>query len=228
MIRQRVLLYKIEMTRDTITPHAGLALLGEFTVGLGMLEAVDKYLPKPGSGAGYKGSEYVFPLTLMLNRVGRSLEDTRQIREDDGLKEVLPLEKIPSSDAIGDWLRRIGKAGGLEGLERVNKGLLKRGMKYDGLKDYTLDIDATGIFSEKESAKMTYKGFKGYMPMVGHLAENGLVLGDEFREGNASPGSRNLDFLKYCVRQMPKGKKIKGFRSDSAAYQAEIIIFWMW
>ncbi len=164
----------------------------------------------------------------MLNGGGRSLEDTRQIREDDGLKEVLPLEKIPSSDAIGDWLRRIGKAGGLEGLERVNKGLLKRGMKYDGLKDYTLDIDATGIFSEKESAKMTYKGFKGYMPMVGHLAENGLVLGDEFREGNASPGSRNLDFLKYCVRQMPKGKKIKGFRSDSAAYQAEIIIFWMW
>ncbi len=96
------------------------------------------------------------------------------------------------------------------------------------MKDYTLDIDATGIFSEKESAKMTYKGFKGYMPMVGHLAENGLVLGDEFREGNASPGSRNLDFLKYCVRQMPKDKKIKGFRSDSAAYQAEIIIFWMW
>ena len=77
--------------------------------------------------------------------------------------------------------------------------------------------------AEKESAKMTYKGYKGYMPIVGHLAENGLVIGDEFREGNESPGGRNLEFLKYCVRQMPAGKRVKALRSDSAAYQAEVI-----
>jgi len=70
---------------------------------------------------------------------------------------------------------------------------------------------------------MTYKGFKGYMPIVGHIAENGLVLGDEFREGNVTPAARNLAFVKYCVRQMPKGKSIKFLRSDSAAYQADII-----
>jgi hypothetical protein len=67
MIRQRVLPFKIEMTRDTITPHAGLALVGEFTVGLGLLDSVDRTLPEPGSGAGYKASEYVFPLILTLN-----------------------------------------------------------------------------------------------------------------------------------------------------------------
>lgn len=49
------------------------------------------------------------------------------------------------------------------------------------------------------------------------------LWGDEFREGNDSPGARNLEFLKYCERQMPKGKKIKAFRSDSAAYQAKVI-----
>ncbi len=43
------------------------------------------------------------------------------------------------------------------------------------LEGYTLDIDATGIAAEKESAKMTYKGYTGYMPIVGHLAENGLI-----------------------------------------------------
>ena len=223
MIRQRVLPFKLEMTRDTITPHAGLALVGEFSIGLGLLDAVDRYLPKPGSGAGYKASEYFFPLVLMLNGGGRTLEDTREIRDDEGLREILPLEKFPSSDAMGDWLRRMGASGGLEGLEKVNKRSLKRGMKYDGIKDYTLDIDATGILAEKELAKMTYKGFKGYMPIVGHLGENGLVLGDECREGNVAPASRNFEFLKYCERQMPKGKRIKAFRSDSAAYQAKII-----
>jgi MinD superfamily P-loop ATPase len=75
------------MTRDTITPHAGLALVGEFAVGIGMMEAVDRELPEPGSGAGYKASEYIFPLVLMLNGGGRRLEDMRQIREDEGLRE---------------------------------------------------------------------------------------------------------------------------------------------
>jgi len=223
MIRQTILPFKIEMTRDMITPHAGLALLGEFAVGLGVLKSIDRYLPKPGSGAGYTPSEYIFPLILMLNGGGRSLEDTRQIRDDHGLREVLALERIPSSDACGDWLRNMGSTGGLSGLEKVHQKLLKRGMKYDGLTGYTLDIDATSIEAEKQAAKMTYKGFKGYMPIVGHLAENGLVVGDEFREGNQSPSARNLSFIKHCARQMPKGTTIQALRSDSAAYQAEIV-----
>jgi len=81
MIRQTILPFKLEMTRDIITPYAGLALMGEFTVGLKLLKSVDSYLPKPKSGAGYNPSEYIFPLILMLNGGGRSLEDTRQIRD---------------------------------------------------------------------------------------------------------------------------------------------------
>jgi hypothetical protein len=64
MIRQTVLPFKFENTKDTITPHAGLALLDEFAVGLGLLKSVDKYFPKPGSGAGYSPSEYIFPQLL--------------------------------------------------------------------------------------------------------------------------------------------------------------------
>jgi hypothetical protein len=223
MINQTVLPFKLEMTKDLITSHAGLALLGEFTVGLGLLDALDKTLPQPGSGAGYRPSEHVFPILLMLNGGGRSLEDLREIRGDQGLREILPLRRMPSTDATGDWLRRSGENGSLEGLAGTNRGILKRGLKRDGISGYTLDIDATGIVAEKKSAKATYKGFTGYMPMVGHLAENGLVLGDEFREGNDAPAARNLEFMKYCERQLPRGKHIKAFRADSAAYQAEII-----
>lgn len=223
MITQTVLPFKLEETKDMITSHAGLALLGEFIVGLGLLEATDKKLPMPGSGAGYRASEHMFPLVLMISGGGRSLEDLRQIREDQGLREILKMYRIPSSDAVGDWLRRSGINGGLEGLASVNRRILKRGLKYDGIEGYTLDIDATGIMAEKETAMMTYKGYTGYMPMVGHLAENGLVVGDEFREGNEAPQAGNLEFIKYCERQMPQGKKIKAVRADSAAYQARII-----
>jgi len=211
------------MTRDMITPHAGLALVGEFAVGLGLLKSIDRYLAKPGSGAGYMPSEYIFPLILMLNGGDRSLEDTRQIRLDEGLREILPLKRVPSSDAFGDWLRHMGVSGSLSAVEQVNRKLLKRGMRYDGTGGYILDIDATGIEAEKQTAKMTYKGFKGYMPIVGHLAENNLVLGDKFRAGNVAPAARNLAFIKPCVRQLPKRASITALRSDSATYQADII-----
>lgn len=225
MIRQTVLPFKLEVTNDTITSHAGLTLFGEFCVGLDLLGKVDRYLPKPGSGAGYQASEYIFPLVLMLNGGGRSLEDIRVIRDDTGMREVLPLQRVPSSDAVGDWLRRSGAGGGLIGLEKTNRKILKRGLKYDGIKEYTLDIDATGIEAQKESAMMTYKGYKGYMPLVGHLAENGLVVAEEFREGNVAPAAANLEFIKHCIKQMPKGKRINRFRADSASYQADIINF---
>jgi len=61
------------------------------------------------------------------------------------------------------------------------------------------------------------------MPIVGHIAENGLALGYEFREGNDGPAARNLEFIKHCEGQMPRGKEIKALRADSAAYQADII-----
>ena len=198
-IQQSVLPFKLEVTRDTITAHSGLALLGEFAIGMGFKEMLEKEMAAPGSGAGYKASEHIFPLMLMLNGGGRSLEDLREIREDSGLRELLMMNRMPSSDATGDFLRRSGKNGGLEGLARVNQQVLFRGMKRDGIEGYTLDIDATGIEAEKEAARMTYKGYTGYMPMVGHIAENGFILGDEFREGNESPGSKNLEFIKYCV-----------------------------
>jgi hypothetical protein len=139
------------------------------------------------------------------------------------LREVLELKRMPSADATGDWLRRSGVSGGLQGLGRVNRRTLKRGLKADGIKGYTLDIDATGIEADKQTAKMTYKGYTGYMPMLGHLAENGLIVGDEFRQGNESPGAGNLEFVKYCEQQLPCGKRIRALRADSAAYQASVM-----
>jgi hypothetical protein len=223
MIHQTILPFKLEVTKDTQTSNSGLILFGEFVYGLGLSKLVGKNLPKPGSNSGFEAWTYVYPLLLMLHGGGRSLEDTREIKLDEGLSKVLPLKKVPSSDAFGKWLLRMGRRGGLYGLLRVNRRLLKKAMKRDGIKGYTLDIDATFIKAEKFYANMTYKGFKGYMPIVGHIAENGMVLGDEFREGNDSPAARNLDFIKHCEAQLPKGKKIKYFRSDSAGYQGDII-----
>jgi len=220
---QSVLPFKLEITHERITSHAGLAVFGEFLKALGLSALVDRKLPAPGSEAGYLPSRYVEPLILMLHGGGGCLEDLRQIRQDAGLRDVLGMRELPSSDAVGDWLRRMGAGDGLKGLAGVAARMVRRALNRDEATDYTLDIDATQIVAEKAEAKWTYKGERGYMPIVGHLAENGLVIGDEFREGNQSPGAGNLDFIRYCAGQMPRGKRIGRLRSDSAAYQASII-----
>jgi len=223
MIEQSVLPFKLGETNDSLTPHAGLALFAEFLHALKLPDSVEASLPSPGSGAGYSPSQFVLPLLLMLHGGGRALEDLREIRSDRPLCELAGIGRVPSPDAVGDWLRRMGSGRGLSDLRVVNRVLVDRQLSREERSDYTLDIDATMIESEKRDAAMTYKGFKGYAPLVGHLAENGLVLLDEFREGNDAPQSRNLEFLQSCVSRMPAGKRIARFRSDSAAYQAAIL-----
>lgn len=222
MIRETVLPFKLDKTDDTITPLAGLALFGEFLESLGLRAWVGKVFPGPGSTKGYEAWEYVEPLILTLHGGGRALEDLRKVAGDEGLRRVLGMVRIPSPDAAGDWLRRMGPRG-VAALAAVLNRLLRWELQRDSRTGYTLDIDATAIEAHKELAYRTYKGFLGYFPIVGHLQENGLVVAYEFREGNDSPHARNLEFYRACKAAMPPGKKILVFRADSAAYQAALL-----
>jgi hypothetical protein len=65
---------------------------------------------------------------------------------------------------------------GLRGLGQVRDMLNHRMMKRDKTEVYTLDADATGIVAEKADAFYTYKGDKGYMPMLGLLYELKLCI----------------------------------------------------
>ena len=211
---QTVLPFKLAATDESLTAHGGLALFGEFLRAFGLGELIDHELPAPGSAAGYRPSAHVLPLVLMLSGGGRTLEDLRVLRRDEGLRHLLQLKEMPSSDATGDWLRRIGPqemgsqaSGGLARLARVNRRVFRRLLQRDARIGYTLDIDATRIVAEKREAHYTYKGEKGYMPMVGHIAELGLVIGHEFREGNAAPASGNLAFLQACEDAMRRARR---------------------
>ncbi|HNW12685.1 MAG TPA: transposase, partial [Candidatus Rifleibacterium sp.] len=222
-ISSPLLPFKLASTDDKITPNAGLGLFGEFLYAQGFSKLLDENIHGFKSNHSYKPSEYVVPLLLTLHGGGRYIEDVREIANDEALLQLLQISAIPSSSATGDWLRFIGKVkGGLSGLSSCNRQILKRGLKKTGKKEFTLDIDATQIVAEKQSARITYKGEQGYMPIVGHVAETGMVIHDEFRDGNISPSTRNLTFMKSCIAKMPKGKKIARFRADSASYQSEI------
>ncbi len=234
MVRQSVLPFKLDSTDESLTSQAGLILFGEFIRALNLKSVVDRAFGMPGSGAGYPASSYILPSLLMLHGGGRSLEDLRMISRDTALLSLLEIEEVPSSDAFGGWLRRMGVENkGLDALSPVvdrvlgvlGKRLRKRRRKpgANPVREVTLDFDASQIVAEKESAQLTYKGERGYMPLVGHVAElSGMVLHEEFREGNVSPGTGHVSFLEACLRRLPSGLAVTRLRADSASYQADL------
>lgn len=214
---QQTIAFSLAATDDRITAQSGLILLGDFYDRLGLSQWINLDLPRPGSGRGYQPHAFVLPLMLMLTGGGRSLEDLRMVRRDLPLCKLLNL-KIPSTDAVGDWLRRAP----LDGLQSLNRRLIQAGLARSQTTQHTLDADATQVVAQKQSAKLTYKGEQGYMPMVGHLAEAKLVVHAEFRDGNVAPSDSNLAFIQACEAQLPDGHRIAHIRQDAAAYQAEV------
>lgn len=215
--------YEIVGTNEPLIAHGGLVLPYEMARSLSLPQLIDETLPPAGSGHGYKPSRFVIPLILMFHGGGKALEDLREIKGEISLRKLMEID-IPASCTVGDWLRRTGSdSRGLPGLDKVNRHIVKKVLKQDRRSEYTLDHDATIIEAEKDAAQYTYKKEKGYQPLVGFLYETGMVLDDEFRDGNVSAGSGALESLIRCVEKLPKGKRIAYYRADSASYQAGVI-----
>jgi len=217
-------IYEIEATDEPLIARGGLVLPYEMARALKLPQMIDREMPAAGSGHSYTPSQFVMPLIMMFHGGGKTLEDLRELKGEISLRKLMDMDEMPASCTVGDWLRRTGsEKHGLSGLGKVNDHVVKQILKRDSRTEYTLDQDATIIEVEKDAAQYTYKKEKGYQPFVGFLSESGIVLDDEFRDGNVHPGSGALESLKRCDRKMPKGKRIAYYRADSASYQSEVM-----
>ena len=217
-----ILPYKLATTNDQLTSRAGLLAIGQLMETLQLAERVDKHFPLPKSNRGFKPSVFVQTLVLMQHEGSFHLDDVRHLSDDAALRTVLNLKNIPQASSLGAWLRKIGRTPHmLSAWEAVNKAVLKSALHQ--CKGVTLDIDATEIIANKSEAKWTYKKHKGYMPMVGHIAETGQVVACDFREGNAAPARENFEFMQQCARSLPDEWFIQAVRIDAAGYQSKII-----
>ena len=157
-----ILPIKIERTDEPLIARGGLILPYECALALKLPALIDRELPAAGSGHSYKPSAFVMPLVVMLHGGGKKLEDLREIREEEALREVLQINEIPASSTTGDWLRRMGEhEKGLPGLGKVRQHLVNDALKRDSRKGYTLDCDDSIIEAEKYEGQWTFKKEKG-------------------------------------------------------------------
>jgi hypothetical protein len=87
----------------------------------------------------------------------------------------------------------------------------------------TLDLDATLVETNKKESRFCYKDFKAYQPLNVYWAEPELLLFTEFRDGNVPAGFEIQRVLQEALELLPEGVTQVRLRSDTAAYQHDLL-----
>jgi len=71
----------------------------------------------------------------------------------------------------------------------------------------------------------SYQGSPSFQPLSVRWAELDLVAHSEFRDGNVPAGYQNLRVFQETLEVLPKGIQKVYLKSDTAAYQKELLIY---
>lgn len=216
-----------ERSDDRITSRAGLILVDGFMKAMKIDEIVSQHMPAPASNRGYPAWSYIQTLCLLMSGGGKHIADVREIREDGTLRGAAAVDVVPSESAIGDWLSRMGKNGGIPGMKAVNGAFTHKLLAGDSHKEYTLWADPTIIdLNDKSYGEMTYTGARGDRPILVGLKELPVFVHYEYRKGNAMGGT--TDALKEGFAAVESaGKKVGHVALDSEFYSADNINYLM-
>lgn len=89
-------------------------------------------------------------------------------------------------------------------------------------RDATVDLDATIIASRKREALPVYEGGRGYQPQLAVWAEAGVVVADQFRDGNVPAETEALAVAQRAFAAPPQVEH-RFFRGDSACYNHDLL-----
>jgi hypothetical protein len=230
---------------DKVTPHAGVALLLETARRSGVIAAAERALPAKSSAKGLRQGELVESLVLLSALGGDCPEDLDGLRRDQGLA-ALTGYVLPAASTARQWLDRFHdptaladrpqqgsfipvETAALAGLRAVvERSVLAYVTAMEPERTVTLDVDAHIVESSKREALPTYTGERGYQPLLVSWAETGLVLADEFRDGNVPASVKIKELVETAAATLPAradGWQIQ-VRSDSAAYEQAILDHW--
>ena len=223
MIRQRSISVKLDETDAAVTNFPGVVPLAGLAEQLGLFATLEDSMPTKVRKRGFSNSQAVFDLMCIALSGGSCIDDLDCLRTDKGLTRLLG-RKVMASRTAHDFLRRI-RYDGLDGLSKAQRVMLREVARRTNTTQVTLDVDASFFASSGKNARMSYKGERGYTPMFAFWEELGMVVHDDFRNGNASPGGQALEFLKQTLAQLPDTVEHIDVRSDSAWYQAGIMDF---
>jgi hypothetical protein len=233
--------YEPEPDGDEVTAWGGLPMIVEAMKQLGVEHDTQELLRVKRRDSGYSAFEMVSAVVLLLCAGGDCLDDIRMLRGDQALCTLLGHE-LPSADALRRFLELFHDAGAmarrpaegawiapesslLQALGVVSTRLVHAVAHNDPepVTVATLDHDATVIEAHKREARAHYKGGRGYQPVLTVWAETGLIVGDQFRDGNVPAAVGNVEPIARAFAALPASVSERYFRADSACYEVAVL-----
>jgi len=229
--------------KEIDTPWAGSALLVDLFRKLEMDKIANRILPNKRSSKGLSHGQMIESFILLSALGGENIEDMQHLRDDGGLAGMVGYT-LPAPETARQWLDRFHdeelmlhrplqgsfippESNSLAGLKEIDQQTIRAYVtNVKPELEITLDVDTQLIETNKSEAKYCYDGYKAVQAMKVSWAETMLVLNDEFREGNVSPRKDIKRVVDEAFDKLPPGEwKIK-VRSDSAAYDQNILDHW--
>jgi hypothetical protein len=230
---------------ETLTALGGIPLVVQAFRSLGLPRSVKEHVRVKERERGYDEATFVESFVVLNAAGGECPEDFERLRQDPGLAEMIG-HALPSPRAALQFLyafhedekieeaqqRRLPEqiayipeeTPPLEGLGGVNRDLMQRfGERSPDQRLATVDQDATIIESHKQQALPTYEGVSGYQPMLAVWAETGLVLADQFRDGNVPAMMAPLEVARLAFAALPRTVTEYYYRGDSACHERELV-----
>jgi Transposase DDE domain group 1 len=179
-------------------------------------------------------------LAKLVRRIGFSGHPRKERREEErrwrkAKKRVFPSPPVifrylaAFVNAVEESKRAMGQAyipvpsEALRALRRVNPDLLRFAQRKSPQTEATLEMDASIVETTKQDALFSYQGSQSYQPLSVRWAEMALVVWSELRDGNVPAAYQNLRALQESLAVLPPGVVKVYFKSDTAAYQIEVL-----
>jgi hypothetical protein len=231
---------------EEVTAHAGVALLVEAGRLSGVIATADRALPAKRNPKGLTQGQMVESLVLLSALGGECPDDFQTLRQDRGLEAMVGYQ-LPAPSTVRAWLDQFHdeeamavrpsqgsfipqESARLAGLGEVVRRTVRAYVAVmDTPRQVTIDVDAHLVESSKREALPTYEGYRGYQPMIVTWAQTGMILADQFRDGNV-PASKDtaevVDEAYDALPGRPDGWEVR-VRSDSAAYDQRVLARWV-
>ena len=213
---------ELKKSKDAVTGKMGLSWLVHAMKDFGVKQMISDEYEK---GSNREIERYKRIMSGVMTRVagGDRVEDVENLRIDGGLLESLGWEEMMSADT---YLNLIKDKRSNAKMRRVNNAMMIKALSGLEEEELTYDNDATYFDSDKKSAEYSYQKRRQFSGLIGCIAELGMINTVDFRRGNVSPQSGIMNQLKKATAQAKAcEKRIKNFRSDSAAYRMDVMAY---
>jgi len=188
----------------------------------GVMGVAKRVLPAKRSRKALGEDQMVESFVLLSALGGECLEDMEHLKQDTGLPFILGYTP-PAPETARQWLDRFHKeelvagqarqgsflppeSSRLLGLKEVNRQVIWSYVKeMPPRREVTFDVDAQLVETSKANAMYCYEGYKAYQPIEVSWAETGLVVADEFRDGNVPASSGIKRLVDEAYEMLPPG-----------------------